>query len=376
MARLHIHKKSGVKLSPGASLAKIHFEEAKHKRDIAGKFADKPGAGNDAPSSSNTTGKAAAASPAAGATGAADKAAWQAAAKTTGVTGADRIKLHVDANPKKAGSAAADRFANYKDGMTTGEFRAAGGTAEDLAWDRKKGYITIHDEPTYQKLAGSPGTVSHVADIHPVGATGRLAAIKSEPPPIASAPVAVSKGMDTIPPTEAHTEIPAPGTVGKVPSAVPPLMPNDHRYKADELVPLTPDKMADEGDKGLQWEYEKEYIQYGGKGWAPGIQNQEHFNKLYKAAPLTYLNDSEYDTLGYTSVNTKRLPTFNDVAPGLKQRKRDPEGIRERMRTGVTTPPIVLRKNGKLRLMAGQSRIFVGLASGFRVPVKILEPGV
>jgi hypothetical protein len=153
---------------------------------------------------------------------------------------------------------------------------------------------------------------------------------------------------------------------------VPKQMPNTHRYKFDELTDLHPDKMVDEGAAGLTWEYEKEYLQYGGKNWGPGIKDQADFNKRYKAAPLTYLSASQYDTLDYTNVDSKRLMTFDEVDSQIGHR-RDPAAIRDRMHNGVTTPPIVLRKNGKLRLMAGQSRIWTGLASGFRVPVKVID---
>jgi hypothetical protein len=142
------------------------------------------------------------------------------------------------------------------------------------------------------------------------------------------------------------------------------------KYKSNELKPLT--AMIDECDKGLEWEFTVEYKKYGGEKWGPGIKDQADFNSRYKAAPLTYLTDEEYNTLGYTSINMGNLPTFDDVMKMIGHR-RDPKAIQDRMNNGVTTPPIVLRKNGKLRLMAGQSRIFTGFASGYRVPVKVLD---
>ena len=48
-----------------------------------------------------------------------------------------------DNNPKRAGSKSADRFALYKDGMTTKEFLEAGGTSADLSYDNAKGFIEI-----------------------------------------------------------------------------------------------------------------------------------------------------------------------------------------------------------------------------------------
>jgi hypothetical protein len=168
--------------------------------------------------------------------------------------------------------------------------------------------------------------------------------------------------------TDEHVTVAKPSN--KV--AMPSKMPNDHKYKATELYPLPHDRMADEADKGLEWEYTVEYKKYGGEKWGPGIKDQADFNKRYKAAPLTYLNDDQYNNLGYTSINMNHLPTYNDVHKQIGHR-RDPKAIQDRMFNGITTPPIVLRKNGQLRLMAGQSRIFTGFASGFRVPVKVLD---
>ena len=48
-----------------------------------------------------------------------------------------------DNNPKRAGSKSAERFALYKDGMTTKEFLDAGGTSADLSYDVSKGFIEI-----------------------------------------------------------------------------------------------------------------------------------------------------------------------------------------------------------------------------------------
>jgi len=77
---------------------------------------------------------------------------WQAGAKTTAVTGADRIKLHVPSNPMKPGSEAAATFAKYADGMTVDEAMTAGITAEALAYDRKRGHVTLHPLPDFMRL--------------------------------------------------------------------------------------------------------------------------------------------------------------------------------------------------------------------------------
>lgn len=48
-------------------------------------------------------------------------------------------------NPKRPNSEAAERFNLYKNGMTVGEYIAAGGRQRDVTWDVKQGYIRIVD---------------------------------------------------------------------------------------------------------------------------------------------------------------------------------------------------------------------------------------
>jgi hypothetical protein len=106
-----------------------------------------------------------------------DKADWHQASKTHSIGPADRIKLHVLSNPMAPGSMSAARFHAYRDGETVRDYLKRGGTREDLAHDRKRGHVTLHDPDAFQKLAqltrGSP-----VAQINHDTASGRLKAIK------------------------------------------------------------------------------------------------------------------------------------------------------------------------------------------------------
>ena len=54
-----------------------------------------------------------------------------------------KITVLAASNPKRAGCAAYDRYALYRDGLTQEEFLAAGGTTPDLAYDTKHGFIAV-----------------------------------------------------------------------------------------------------------------------------------------------------------------------------------------------------------------------------------------
>lgn len=53
------------------------------------------------------------------------------------------ITLLVEENPKRAGSKAHERFANYQSGMTVKEAKEAGLLATDIAYDQKHNYISL-----------------------------------------------------------------------------------------------------------------------------------------------------------------------------------------------------------------------------------------
>ena len=55
----------------------------------------------------------------------------------------DGKKYGPENNPKKSGSASADRFAKYVDGQTVAEAKAAGVVNGDFANDTDHGYISI-----------------------------------------------------------------------------------------------------------------------------------------------------------------------------------------------------------------------------------------
>lgn len=53
------------------------------------------------------------------------------------------IRLNVEENPKRLGSAAYERFAAYEDGMTVNDYFAKGGRPEDIRWDLEHHYIKL-----------------------------------------------------------------------------------------------------------------------------------------------------------------------------------------------------------------------------------------
>ena len=53
------------------------------------------------------------------------------------------IKVIVEKNPKRPGSAAHARFDLYKPGMTVAQFLLSGGWRADLVWDAKQGFIEV-----------------------------------------------------------------------------------------------------------------------------------------------------------------------------------------------------------------------------------------
>ena len=69
------------------------------------------------------------------------------------------ITKRVAENPKRAGSAAFDRFALYRTGMKVSTFLEKGGTRADLSWDTARGFISVAKAPrsTRSRSSGPTG---------------------------------------------------------------------------------------------------------------------------------------------------------------------------------------------------------------------------
>lgn len=57
------------------------------------------------------------------------------------------IRILVIGNPKRKGTKAAVRFDLYKNGMTVGEYIAAGGKSADVLFDANAKHIIVTDAP-------------------------------------------------------------------------------------------------------------------------------------------------------------------------------------------------------------------------------------
>jgi hypothetical protein len=53
------------------------------------------------------------------------------------------LKLLVEENPKKEGSKARERFQHYFKSKTVGDYLAAGGTYQDIAYDVGRSFIQV-----------------------------------------------------------------------------------------------------------------------------------------------------------------------------------------------------------------------------------------
>ena len=57
------------------------------------------------------------------------------------------LTLNVEANPKKVGSAANERFEHYFKSKTVGDYLAAGGTYQDIAYDVGRQFVAVAPVP-------------------------------------------------------------------------------------------------------------------------------------------------------------------------------------------------------------------------------------
>ena len=130
--------------------------------------------------------------------------------------------------------------------------------------------------------------------------------------------------------------------------------------------------MRDYAPKELDWEYDREYGVYMKGRFPDAFTSRDDFQAKYDAAPLEHLSIGELRGLG----NSMAASGLNKGEKWVHQtfgHRRDATRILKDLKTGKTAPPIVLKANGKLTLMAGQTRLAAGLALGRSVPVKIIS---
>ena len=138
------------------------------------------------------------------------------------------------------------------------------------------------------------------------------------------------------------------------------------------LEPHPESKMREYTAKELDWEYDVEYLKYAKSEFPGAFSSREDFQKKYDDAPLVHLSDKELATLGNSMAYAGKNKGEEWVHKTFSHR-RDSKRILHEMKNEKTAPPIILKRDGRLRLMAGQTRLATGLALGMSVPAKIID---
>lgn len=148
--------------------------------------------------------------------------------------------------------------------------------------------------------------------------------------------------------------------------------PESVRYDPERYMNLSQVMVKNESEAGLKWEYEKEYLKYAQSAIPDAFSNQADFNEQYRKAPLQYLDNDRLAKASYTSFDPLHPPTLEEVRKQIGHR-RDVSKIKESILSGTVTPPIFTERDGKLRILAGNSRLGVSLAMGLKIPVKVIN---
>lgn len=150
--------------------------------------------------------------------------------------------------------------------------------------------------------------------------------------------------------------------------------------KVKGLADHPTDKMREYTPKELDWEYGTEYKKYS-KSFAPtAFTSREDFQDKYDATPLTHMSQEQYDKLGNT-LGMQSLAKTDKYTSEQKEKylhelmghRRDVGRVVKNLKEGKTAPPIILKKGGQLRLMAGNTRLMSAAALGLNIPVKIMD---
>lgn len=139
------------------------------------------------------------------------------------------------------------------------------------------------------------------------------------------------------------------------------------------LKPHPLEKMRDYNEAEKPWEW-REYDRYARPIFPKAFDSPEHFWSKYKEAPLRHLAPHELNNLDYSTAGSY---TGND--PGKREQAlrnfaghRDLNRIQDHLNTSMA-PPIVLKHSKGLRILAGNTRLSMGLSQNVNIPVKVID---
>lgn len=122
----------------------------------------------------------------------------------------------------------------------------------------------------------------------------------------------------------------------------------------------------------MDWEYSVEYLKYSRPSFPNAFASRDDFQVQYDAAPCRPLTLSELRTLG----NSMAHSGFGKDEAWVRRtfsHRRDVDRVMSQLRSRTYCPPIILERNGRLHLMAGQTRLATAAALGITINVKIIS---
>lgn len=152
--------------------------------------------------------------------------------------------------------------------------------------------------------------------------------------------------------------------------------------KADEppsyLEQMKPEQMREYSPSELDWEYEKEVLEYAPQFVRDAFADRTDFQRQYDMAPLRVLSQKELKNLEYATIGGLLGPN-QTVADKVQKvfdaagHRRDVPKIMETIRSGQTAPPIVVKHDDGMRILGGNTRLMSALALGKNMPVKVID---
>lgn len=122
----------------------------------------------------------------------------------------------------------------------------------------------------------------------------------------------------------------------------------------------------------MDWEYNVEYLKYSLPSFPNAFINRKHFDASYDEAVCRELTGEELANLGNSMAYAGKGRDEAWVRRTFSHR-RDVDRVMTQLRSGEYCPPIILERNGRLHLMAGQTRLATAAALGIAINVKIIS---
>jgi hypothetical protein len=138
-----------------------------------------------------------------------------------------------------------------------------------------------------------------------------------------------------------------------------------------ELVLYPKTGLREYNDSEFPWEY-REYTQYAEGEFPDAFKSFDDFKAQYDKAPIVHLSEQDLKNMDYSTAG-HYINKGEEYVKFSFAEHRNVDRILGQIKNGDMPPPVVLKTKSGYRILGGNTRMGVGAALGWNLPVKVID---